>query len=175
MEIRLIRITEDLFPEIYPVMEESFPENERRGYEEQKALVRNPDYVMLGLREEEGFTGFIAGWDLGDFVYGEHLAVTASRRNGGLGDRMLKAFLERFGKPFFIEVEPPEDELTRRRIGFYERNGFVLNDYDYVQPSLGEGKDPVPLRIMTWPRGMEKEELAEMEQRIRRKLFDKSK
>ena len=88
---------------------------------------------------------------------------------------MLKAFLERFGKPFFIEVEPPEDELTRRRIGFYERNGFVLNDYDYVQPSLGEGKDPVPLRIMTWPRGMEKEELADIEQRIRRNLFDKSK
>jgi hypothetical protein len=44
-----------------------------------------------------------------------------------------------------------------------------------VQPSLGEGKNPVPLRIMTWPRGMEQEELAEMERRIRRKLFDKNK
>ena len=68
-------------------------------------------------------------------------------------------------------MEPPETELTRRRIGFYERNGFVLNDYDYVQPSLGEGKDPVPLRIMTWPRGMDREELAGMERRIRQKLF----
>ena len=171
MEFRLIRITEDLFPEIYPVMEESFPGDERRAYEDQLALLRDPDYVMLGLKEEDRFAGFIAGWDFGDFVYGEHLAVTAARRNGGLGDRMVKAFLERFGKPFFIEVEPPETELTRRRIGFYERNGFVLNDYDYVQPSLGEGKDPVPLRIMTWPRGMDREELAGMERRIRQKLF----
>ena len=98
--------------------------------------------------------------------------MTPEKRNGGLGDRMVKAFLERFGKPFFIEVEPPEDELTRRRIGFYERNGFVLNDYDYVQPSLGEGKEPVPLRIMTWPRGMSSVELSEMERRIRQRLFE---
>lgn len=170
--MNLIRITEQLFPEVYPVMEESFPSDERRSYEDQMALLKEEDYVMLGLWEGEDFIGFIAGWDFGGFVYGEHLAVTPEKRNGGLGDRMVKAFLERFGKPFFIEVEPPEDELTRRRIGFYERNGFVLNDYDYVQPSLGEGKEPVPLRIMTWPRGMSRVELSEMERRIRQRLFE---
>ena len=76
MEFRLIRITEDLFPEIYPVMEESFPGDERRAYEDQLALLRDSDYVMLGLKEEDRFTGFIAGC--------------------GLGDRMVNAFLERF-------------------------------------------------------------------------------
>ena len=167
---REVRITGERFREIYPIMEESFPADERRAFEGQQRLFEAPEYVMIGLKdaEKEEFVGFIAGWDLGDFVYLEHLAVTASRRNAGLGQKLLHLFTGRFDKPFFVEVEPPEDELTRRRIGFYERNGFVLNDYDYVQPPLGEGRNPVPLRIMTRPRRMEREELRRMEEKIKK-------
>ena len=52
-------------------------------------------------------------------------------------------------KPVCLEVELPESDITRRRIGFYRRNGFFLNDYPYIQPSLGVGRAPQPLRIMT--------------------------
>ena len=55
-------------------------------------------------------------------------------------------------------VEPPEGELTRRRIAFYERNGFCLNPYPYAQPSIAEGRAPVPLMIMTYGHQISEEE-----------------
>ena len=169
--MEIVEIKEEDFPQIYRIMESSFPRDERRPCGEQCKLLRQPEYVMLGLKEAAEWIGFIAGWDFGSFVYGEHLAIREDRRNEGLGERLIQAFLGRFGKPFFIEVEPPEDELTRRRIGFYERNGFVLNKYEYVQPALGEGQEEVPLRIMTWPAGMSREALSGMERTIHRRLF----
>ena len=50
-----------------------------------------------------------------------------------------------------LEVEVPEDALTRRRIGFYERHGLVYNEYPYLQPPLRKGNALLPLRFMTKP------------------------
>ena len=44
--------------------------------------------------------------------------------------------------------------LTRRRIGFYERHGFVWNDYPYMQPPMRKGQEPLSLRLMTKPAGI---------------------
>ena len=48
-----------------------------------------------------------------------------------------------------LEVELPEEEMSKRRIGFYERNGFYYNDYEYMQPAISKGRNEIPLRIMT--------------------------
>ena len=57
-----------------------------------------------------------------------------------------------------LEVEFPDNEISRRRIGFYERNGFVLNNYPYIQPPISEGRNPVPLKIMTTDKGITEEQ-----------------
>ena len=70
-------------------------------------------------------------------------------RNHGCGTQVLKAWLEAKGKPVVLEVELPADDLTRRRVGFYERNGFVLHkDFDYLQPPYKPGDDELPLKLM---------------------------
>lgn len=132
------------FDAIYKIMEESFPEDERRPYDEQKALLLDSRYSISG---ENG--GFIATWEFDDFIFIEHFAVDKNMRNSGLGSRMLKEFLETSKKPVCLEVEPPDTEMAKRRIGFYERNGFFLNEYDYFQPPISKGKKIVPLMIMT--------------------------
>ena len=48
-----------------------------------------------------------------------------------------------------LEVELPEEEMSKRRIGFYERNGFYYNDYEYMQPAISKDRNEIPLRIMT--------------------------
>ena len=49
-------------------------------------------------------------------------------------------------------MEPPEDELTRRRVAFYERNGYHLNDREYYLPCLSdEIQRSVQLNIMSAP------------------------
>ena len=136
------------FDEMYSIMEKSFPLDEYRPYEEQKALFEN-GYYSVYVEKEEVIKGFIAVWDFSDFLFIEHFAVNPDCRNQGIGAQILKEVTTAFNKPLCLEVEPPEDELTKRRIGFYERNGFFLNEYPYIQPPISKGKNPVPLMIMS--------------------------
>lgn len=50
-----------------------------------------------------------------------------------------------------LEIEPPVDGLTRRRLGFYERNGFCANPYDYIHPSYTMPLQPHRLVVMSCP------------------------
>jgi hypothetical protein len=50
-----------------------------------------------------------------------------------------------------LEVEPPEDEIKKRRIAFYERCGFHLSKEEYYQPPYQEGGEPVRLMLMSYP------------------------
>lgn len=65
----------------------------------------------------------------------EYLGVLRGKRSNGLGAQALPLLMERFGQ-LFGEVEfpdaadPAENDLRRRRIAFYQRNGFRLLDYE---------------------------------------------
>lgn len=148
----LQRINETNFPEIYRIMQASFSDDEYRPYDEQLALFEEPEYRIYYMP-----AGFLAVWEFESFIYIEHFAVDPSLRNSGTGSAMLKELVKQYQKPICLEVELPEDELTRRRIGFYERNGFVFNEYPYIQPPISKGKSPVPLRIMTYGEAITRE------------------
>ena len=62
-----------------------------------------------------------------------------------------------------MEVELPETEMAARRIGFYERNGFYYNDYFYMQPPIAEGRNAIPLRLMTTGGPLDEEEFSRMQ------------
>ena len=65
----------------------------------------------------------------------EYLGVLRGKRNGGLGSQVLPLLAARYGQ-LFGEAEAPtsddpaENDLRRRRIAFYERNGFRVLDYE---------------------------------------------
>lgn len=147
----LERLNRKNFDEIYRIMEQSFPLDERRPYEEQKVLLENPEYEIYVYKEfeKEEVKGFLAVWELEEYVFIEHFAVDNNFRNRGIGGQMLSELKARIGKRFCLEVEPPQEELTKRRVAFYKRNGFYLNHYDYIQPALSKGQNEVPLFIMT--------------------------
>ncbi len=140
------KMKRDGFDEVYAIMEQSFPTDEIRPYSEQKKLLDNPAYSIYITPSVDAF---IAIWEFEEFVFVEHFAVDSEHRNTGLGSRMLTEFLEKQDKIVCLEVELPDTELAKRRIGFYERNGFFLNEYEYFQPPISRGKKIVPLRIMT--------------------------
>ncbi len=144
-------ITETTFDEIFPLLESAFPENELREKERQKAMLQKACYRLYGVRKNGKFAAVFAAWEIEDFLYIEHFAVKEEYRNGGYGGKLLDAFLAEKGKPTVLEVEEPEDELTRRRIGFYERHGFMFNGYPYLQPPMRQGQDVLPLKLMTKP------------------------
>ena len=162
----LQRINETNFPEIYRIMQASFSDDEYRPYDEQLALFEEPEYRIYYMP-----AGFLAVWEFESFIYIEHFAVDPALRNSGTGSAMLQELVKQYQKPICLEVELPEDELTRRRIGFYERNGFVFNEYPYIQPPISKGKSPVPLRIMTYGSAITQDTFEEMKSVLYQRVY----
>lgn len=159
-------INQSDFPEIYRIMQASFPDDEYRPYEEQLALFQEPEYRIYYVS-----AGFLAVWEFESFTYIEHFAVDPDLRNSGTGSAMLQELVKKYQRPICLEVELPEDELTRRRIGFYERNGFVFNEYPYIQPPISQGKSPVPLRIMTYGGAIKQETFEEIKHVLYHRVY----
>ena len=181
----LQRINETDFSEIYRIMQASFSDDEYRPYDEQLALFEEPEYRIyympaIGMERVGNHStgnstmhvaGFLAVWEFESFTYIEHFAVDPALRNSGTGSAMLQELVRKYQKQICLEVELPEDELTRRRIGFYERNGFVFNEYPYIQPPISKGKSPVPLRIMTYGSAITQDTFEEMKRVLYQRVY----
>ena len=61
--------------------------------------------------------------------------------------------------------------MKKRRIGFYERNGFFLNEYPYVQPPISQGRKPVPLMIMTSGAAISEKEFEEIRNTLYKEVY----
>jgi ribosomal protein S18 acetylase RimI-like enzyme len=147
------------FDEIFAIMEASFPTSEIRTYAGQQELLDVPHYRLITEVNADGvIIAFIACWEFPGFRFVEHIAVDPSIRGGGIGKKLMEEYIRQSGKPVLLEVEPPVGEMEQRRIGFYERLGFHLNPYAYVQPPLREGNADLPLQIMTYPNPVDEEE-----------------
>ena len=95
-------------------LHEAFPAEELKPFPAMEQLFRRGAYRPVG------------AWE----------GVTAARRNGGLGGEILRLLQEKFQdwEGILVESEAPEggpeDALRRRRLGFYQRNGFRPLSYD---------------------------------------------
>lgn len=161
------------FDNIYRLMEQSFPPDERRTYAEQKSLLSNPQYCIYILPDtaSSGIKAFLAVWTFNDFVFIEHFAVNPLYRNSGFGSAMLKEAVQQMHHMVCLEVELPVQETAKRRIGFYERNGFFLNHYPYMQPPISDGRSPVPLLIMTSGSSISEERFLEIKNVLYKNVY----
>ena len=64
-------------------------------------------------------------------------------------ERKHDKFLALHEDPVVLEVEMPTEEMSKRRIGFYERLGFVLDHHVYFQPPYRRGEALLEMRLMT--------------------------
>ena len=132
--------------------ETTFPVDERRDFVELLRLFRERHaFDMKVVYADDNPVGFITVWSWVKWRYIEHFAVDSSCRGQGVGAEILRRLLQEDSRPVVLEVEPPVDEWSRRRIGFYSRLGFVLHEsFAYVQPAYGVGRNPVSMCLMTW-------------------------
>ena len=144
----LTKLEKKDFEQVFEIMVQSFPSAEYRKKEKQFAILDEKDYTVTINKEHGVITSFIAAWNLGDFVFAEHLAVLPKMRNNGLGSIFMKEYLSTLSLPLVLEVEDKDDEISKRRIGFYQRLGFILSDICYDQPNFDNSDVVIPLRIM---------------------------
>ena len=162
------------FEQVYRIMEASFPSDEHRPYEEQQELMKNPNYQIYVAREADNsleIQGFMAVWQFEDLSFIEHFAVDSKYRNTGLGSRMLCEIREHLGGRICLEVELPDNDMAKRRIEFYQRNGLYYNDYPYIQPAISKGRNPIPLRIMTSGGAISEDEYEEIKDILYREVY----
>ena len=62
-------------------------------------------------------------------------------------------------KPILLEVELPYSTINQRRITFYERIGFKLNQHYYEIPPLKKSLLPLQLLLMSYPTEIYKNEV----------------
>jgi len=139
----------DYFESFWQLYNLSFPPEERRERADFLRIMRgNAAFMALAAVDDKNFKGFVTFWRFPAFCYIEHLAVQPAERGAGIGGDLLEMVKARTGLPVVLEVETPVDELTRRRIGFYQRHGLRLSDVAYRQPPYDAGKPWVPMRLM---------------------------
>ncbi len=159
------------FEKIYEIMEKSFPLTEFRPKKEQEKLFENKYYSVLGIKENNVPIAIAAIWSFENFTFIEHLATLPEYRNKGLGAQILREIISGTLNTVCLEVEPPVDELTRRRVGFYERNGMFFNSYPYIQPSISKGREPIPLFIMTSKGEIDEQKFIEIKNTLYKEVY----
>ena len=113
----LIEINPNQFEEIYFIMETSFPQDERRPYAKQKALLDLSCYHIYARFDHSNMhiQAFLAIWDIPSLCFIEHFAVNPLYRNQGLGAH--------------IDATTNETHLLRSRITgdrtCYSQNPFL--------------------------------------------------
>ena len=105
-------------------------------------------------------------------IFLELISAAASEQKGR-GGQFLNELVACLGKRICLEVEPPDQELASRRIAFYERNGFTLNPYPYIQPAITSGRNPVPLMIMSTDGGMDLQTFEKMRTLVYKFVYDR--
>lgn len=131
---------------------ESFPLSERRPVETMLDLYKadNPFEISVAIKDDL-IVGFLTYWDLGEFIFAEHFAISPEFRNGGYGQNVMELFISKSDKPIILEVELPTTILSERRIGFYQRLGFRLwEDVQYQQPAYYEHTGAIPMKLMSY-------------------------
>jgi GNAT superfamily N-acetyltransferase len=150
-------IPDELFGELFALMEKSFPPNERRSRAAHRSEFEDSRFRSLCYCPS-GLAGFMNYWDLGSLLFLEHFAVQPELRGRGVGSELMKQFQAlNPDRCIILETEPRSfGEIAARRIEFYTRLGFFYNDFKYFQPTISENENPVELKLMSYPKQMSK-------------------
>lgn len=159
---------------------DSFPEEERRPVENLRDKAMNDSrFTFYVAKEGNEVVGFITTWNLGKFVYGEHLAIRRDMRGHNLGSKIITSVVSASSLPFILEVERLDelgitaDQLKQReaRLRFYHRHDFKESLNEYIQPPYGDGLKPVPLMLMEYGGNLLSTDFDEVQRMIHRGIY----
>lgn len=139
----------------YKFMEEllvdTFPPEEYRQLEHLREYTdRTGNFHNNIIFDDETPLGLLTYWDFDSFYYVEHFAINPALRNGGYGKRTMDYLLSMVDQPVVLEVERPTEEMAKRRIEFYQRQGFRLWTQNYEQPPYKAGDKYLPMYLMVY-------------------------
>ena len=127
----------------------TFPENERRDWNALLRLLPEPKMHLQLIEEQQTAIGYILWWQLKNWLYIEHLAISPEQRGKHYGQRVMKEMIEEAGGDIVLETELPVTDDAKRRIDFYNSLGLQTLPFNYSQPPYRKAEPPVPMQLMS--------------------------
>lgn len=124
------------FLKIYSV---SFPVFEQRTVQQQCKAFMNSVYSLDCYIEQDCMVGFIAYWKFDTYIYVEHFAIHPDKRGQNRGSFILNDLINKTDRRIVLEIDPPVDEISRKRLQFYRSHGFSENPYEHFHPAYRKG------------------------------------
>lgn len=152
-ELQLIPLyspTDKDWNEAFGLYQAAFPEKERRSVADHVRAMEDPRLSTNAIHFNGEFAGIFFFWVFDEFCYGEYLAILPQLRGHNIGSKVVEILTAR-DKKVVLEIEPPEDEMSIRRLGFYLRSGFIRNPQHYIHPSFCRPFEPHQLILMSYP------------------------
>lgn len=128
----------------------SFPLHEQRPALSQAAALRHPEYHFELIFEGPEWVGLLLCWHAAQFIYVEHFCIRPQLRGRQYGQKAME-LLAAQAKPIILEIDPPVDEVSLRRRGFYQRAGYHQNSFPHRHPPYRQGYQAHPLVVMSYP------------------------
>ncbi len=142
---------------VWKLYEESFPLAERRKIDDHLRACADPQFFPLSAWEGNELIGFLFFWEWDSYRYLEYLAVAPELRGQSYGSQMLR-YLRDTEHTIILEIDPLINELSVRRLQFYERAGFTLTPYRFVHLPYRLEAQPQELLILSYPKMITKEQ-----------------
>lgn len=174
--LRSIRIFRENINEnkaINQLYDDAFPLYEQRSNQGRKSILSHDDYYLNYFTDNDKFVGFIGCWKIKDYFYIEHLAISDSLRGQGYGQKVLKQFCNEVGQ-VILEIDPVVDEVSRKRLSFYQHCGFQQNEYTHVHPSYYPENKPHELEVLSYPQAIDKETYQRFNQMLQTVVMEKT-
>lgn len=152
--VRIESENEKMFWEAMKLYHTGFPEHEQRKEDSQKEILQDPGYHFNLIYDGETFVGILLCWENADFIYVEHFCIDEKLRNKQYGQRtlaLLNAEADGKKKTVILEIDPPVDEISKRRKGFYERAQYQENAFAHIHPPYREKYEGHSLVVMSYP------------------------
>lgn len=148
MKYELLKLEE--FDRFYQILSNNFPTKEIKEYNYMKDTFHAGLYQVLTLKDNDQIVGIMSFYQHDDFRFIDYFAIDGSLKGKGMGSEMLQYFINLDDKMVILEVEHPEDEQSKRRIAFYQRNGLYLNDqFEYFVPPVRNLKHRFYFHLMS--------------------------
>lgn len=155
--IRIEREDSEKWNKVWSLYEESFPVAERRKLEDHLRAYYNPLFHPLSAWENEELLGIVFYWEWNNYRYIEYLAVSPLLRGKGYGNQMIK-HIKDSEHTIILEIDPLINELSVRRLQFYERAGFTLTPYRFMHLPYRLEAMSQELLILSYPKMITKEQ-----------------
>ncbi|SFB30384.1 GNAT family N-acetyltransferase [Clostridium frigidicarnis] len=145
--IRMNDVKSTCWSKAWKIYINSFPLFEQRKIEDQIEILKDYRYHCIVVCEEESIIGILFYWEWDNYIYIEHLAISSDLRGRNYGSKILKEFCKN-NKCIILEIDPPVDDISIKRLKFYSNLEFRLQEFDHVHPPYRKGYKGHNLKVL---------------------------